>query len=195
MSTQTTTTPAAATPGDAGPAAAAQLRLSTLTPAGRIAALTALRDALDERVKREKETLSAALAGATDNMPVPTPFGDLSFQPGKQPIKIDDEKLIEYVKTVAPEMVETQTIVTETIPDFYRETLVSDVIYLGEEVFARASSGEVINYAYLGTETASKISYPSSQQQKVVKAAARRVVRDNLEKLASPMLEVTDGRP
>jgi hypothetical protein len=181
---------------DAGTTVTAGLHgLSTLSGAGRIAALTALRDAINDRVTWEKKALAESLTGATENQPIRTPFGDISFQPGTRPTKVDEQKLMDYVKTVAPEMVETKTVVTETIPDFYRETLIKDIVHVGDGEFVRASTGEVIEYAYLGEPGNTTISYPASKGQKVAKAAARRVVRDNLERLAAPMLEVTDGRP
>lgn len=187
--------PEAPTPAPAEEAASApapviaHTGVDALTPAGRIAALTALRDAIDEEVKREKSRITDNLAGATTNTALPTPFGDLSYRPGKRPVKIDDDKLIAYVKQVAPEMVTVQTVVTESIPDDLRELLTKDVIHCGDNLFARGSTGESIDYAYLGEETASAISWPASREQKITKSLARQTVRDNMERLTAPMLE------
>lgn len=168
--------------------------LSSLTPAGRIAALIALRDAIDARVTVEKKALIETLTGATETQSLHTPFGDISFQPGKRRVVIDQDKLLEYVKRVAPEMVETVTVINESVIDSYRETLEDDVVHLGDGDFVRASTGEVIDYAYLSNPSNTNIAYPASKEQKAAKAAARRVVRDNMERFAAPMLEVTDGR-
>jgi len=182
-------------PAPAEPAApvVAYTGFEALTPAGRVAALTALRDALDEQITQEKKGIIERLTGATENTPLPTPFGPLSFRPGKRPVKIDEEALLAYVKKVAPEMVRTETVVVETIEGPFRETLVNDVIHCGDELFARGSTGETIDYAYLGEETKGAVAWPASKEQRVVKSQARKIVAENMERLATPMLEVTNG--
>ncbi|MBN9214115.1 MAG: hypothetical protein J0J04_04740 [Microbacterium sp.] len=158
-----------------------------MSPADRIAALTAIKDAVETRIKWEKSTIIENLLGATSAQSIPTPLGNLSFKPAARPVKFDEDKLLAYVQEHHPDMVTTRT-VHEIEPEF-RKALLASVIHCGDDDFALGTDGTVIDFAYLGDETAAQIAYPASSAQKQVKAQARRAIDEHFLTLTSGMLD------
>lgn len=164
---------------------------SGMSPAERVTTLTAIKDAVEEQLKWEKSRIIENLTGATENTAIPTAMGNLTFKAPSRPVKVDDEKLLAYVKQVSPDSVKVETI--ETIDPELRAMLVKDIVDCGDGDFARGSTGETIDYAYLGAETAASIAWPASGPQKVVKAQARRALDEHLQMIAAPMFEALEA--
>lgn len=163
---------------------------TSLSRADRVAVLIALRDAIDTRVKEEKSGITESLYGATETQKIPTTgFGDLSFRPPKTPVKIDDEKLLEYVEHVAPEAITEQVSVTRVIDPGLRDMLIKDVIDVGDGLFARGSTGEEIHYAHQGSETAPQVVWGASSEQKRAKVTARKILDEHLPAMVVPVIE------
>lgn len=161
--------------------------LAGMSPADRIAALTAIRDAIDGRITWEKKGIIENLLGAHKSQSIPSSLGTLSFKPASRPVKIDDEKLLAYVLENHPEFI-TERTVREVDPEF-RKLLVSAVVDVGDGDFALSTDGTAIDFAYLGNETAAQIAYPASSEQKLVKAQARRAIDDHFLTLTAGMLD------
>lgn len=175
----------APTPATAVPVIA-PVGFQAMTPQERVAILTAMKAALEEQIELEKSTLIENVYGATDTTSLDTSFGPVSVNPGgKQSIVVDPEKMLEYAKANAPETI--QQVVSETVADSYRETLMSDVIDVGDGVIVRASTGEQVDYAHLGKPSTPQVSWPASKQQKITKARARQALREHLPTLVEPM--------
>lgn len=164
--------------------------VSELSPAARIAVLSALGAAIKEQIDKEKELLTESYTGATKSQSIPTPFGSLAYQPPKIPVKVDEQKLLDYVKANHPDAIVVETVVTETIDPALKTRLVKDIVDVGDGDFVAGSSGEVINYAYLGEQTKPTITYSATQLQKQTKHRARVALRDRLEAFTQPLLEV-----
>ncbi len=189
---------------------------AAMSHADRLAALTALRDAIDGHIDQEKDAIRTEWAGAVDTVTIPpTRFGGISFQPGRRPIVINEDALLAYAKTYAPDRVVTtttkevaitgeeliallervapdalRTVVTETVPEALRNVLIADATPLDEDTFVRLSTGEPIDYATFGKQAEARVSYPASKEQKLTKLRARHAVAARIDGLT---LEVTDG--
>lgn len=161
--------------------------LAGMSPAERIAALTAIKDAIDARVKWEKQVIVENLLGATKAQSIPTSLGNLSFKPASRPVKFDEEKLLAYVQEHHPEHV-TERVVVEIDTEF-RKLLTSAVVNLGDGDFGLSTDGTTIDFAYLGDETDAQIAYPASSEQKIVKAQARKAIDEHFLILTSGMLD------
>ena len=168
--------------------------LDSLSTADRIAVLTALKDAVEARLKNEKAVVIDRLAGATKNMPIPTRGGNLSYKAPVTPIKIDDEKILEHARQVAPHLV-IPRVVWDIDPDLLK-ALKDDVAVIdmgdGEKVLSSKQTGEIIEYAYFGEETSASISWSASDKQKIMKAEARKLLAEHLGELVSPMLTAAE---
>lgn len=165
--------------------------LAGMSPADRIAALSAIRDAIDGRVKWEKQTIIENLLGAHKAQSIPSALGNLSFKPETRPVKIDEEKLLAYVREIHPEQI-SERVVYEIDPEF-RKLLVSAVVDVADGDFALSTDGTPVDFAYLGEPIAAQIAYPASSEQKIVKAQARQAIDDHFMTLASGMLDAAIG--
>lgn len=165
--------------------------LTEMSPAERIAALTAIRDAVDHRIGWEKATVIENLTGAKESTSIPTGLGNLTFKPSTLPTKIDEDKLLAYVKEHHPDMVSEQVI--EVIDPEFRKLLVSAVVHVGDGDFALSTDGTEINFAYLGDPTTAQIAYPASREQKIVKLMARKALEDQFTALTSQMSDAVKG--
>lgn len=166
---------------------ATSVGISGMSRAERIAALTAIKDAVEGRMKLEKDTIIENLQGATESKSIPTALGNLSYKPSSRPTKIDEEKLLAYVKENYPDAITTQ--VTEVIDPEARARLVGAVIHCGDGDFALSSDGSTIDFAYLGEPSAASIAYPASPSQKIVKLQARKALDDQFLALTSGMYD------
>lgn len=168
--------------------------LAGMSPADRIAALSAIRDAIDARVTWEKSTIVENLLGATSAKSIPSQLGDLSYRPPSRPTKIDEDKLLAFVQENHPDAVTERTVVVHEIDPAVRKQLVDAVIHVGDGDFALSTTGEPIDFAYLGNETSATVSYPASAVQKIVKAQARAALDDHFLLLTSGMLDAAAGQ-
>lgn len=162
-----------------------------LSRAERVAALTALQDAIKTQLDLEKAGIIENLAGATESQKIPTPMGSLSYSPGKVAVVIDDAKLLEYVRHIHPEAITVET--REVIDHDLRAALVKDVVNVGDGDFARGSTGEEITFASLGERASASVAWPASQAQKAAKARARAALVEHLSMLAAPLITQIDG--
>lgn len=165
--------------------------LAGMSPADRIAALSAIRDAIDGRVKWEKQTIIENLLGAQKAQSIPSALGNLSFKPETRPVRIDEEKLLQYVEQTHPEMI-TEKVVREVDPEL-RKLLISALVDVGDGDFALSTDGTAVDFAYLGEPVAPQIAYPASSEQKIVKAQARRAIDEHFIAIASGMLDAATG--
>lgn len=161
--------------------------LAGMSPADRIAALSAIRDAIDARVKWEKQTIIENLTGAHKAQPIPSALGNLSFKPETRPVKIDEEKFLAYVREHHPEQI-SERLVHEVDPAF-RKVLLSAVVDVADGDFALSTDGTTIDFAYLGEPAGAQIAYPASSEQKIVKAQARRAIDEHFMTIASGMID------
>lgn len=167
--------------------------LTEMSPAERIAALTAIRDAVDTRITWEKSTVIENLLGAKESTAIPTSLGNLTFKPSTQPTKIDEDKLLAYVKENHPDMVTEQVVVTEVIDPEFRKLLISAVVHVGDGDFALSTDGTGIDFAYLGDPSTPQIAYPASKAQKIVKLMARKALDEQFTALTSQMSDAVKG--
>jgi len=167
------------------PALVGAERFQAMTSAERVAMLTALLDAIEERANGEKQAIIEQLHGATETTPIPSPFGNVTLTIGSRPRVIDQQALLAWVKENAPERVRT---VEEIDPEFKAE-LIKDLADIGDGEFITASSGEIVDWVSLGDAPAPKVSYPASRLQKATKYRARRVLAQHIGEIAA---EVTD---
>jgi hypothetical protein len=161
---------------------------SGLRAADRIAALTAIRDAIDVRLALDKEALTDGLRGATKNQVIPTLLGNLSFKPSTRKPVIDQERLMEYVKQNHPEAVISR-VVEEIEPNFLSD-ITEAITYVGDDLFVDARTGEELSFVYLGDETKPSIAYPASREQKIAKSQARKALAEQFDVMA---LTLTDA--
>lgn len=166
--------------------------ITGMSAAERVAVLTAVKDAIEDQLKREKSGLIENFTGATKSHSLPTALGDLTFKPETPKIVIDGEKLLDYVAEHHPEYLTTRTIEVREIPDEIRAQLTA-VVDVGDGMFASPVDGTAVDYASYGTPTAASIAYPASRQQKVTKALARRGLSDQFLAIALPMMDTAEG--
>lgn len=168
------------------PALVGAERFQAMTGAERVAMLTALLDAIEERANWEKQAIIEQLAGATETTPIPSQYGNVTLTIGSRPRVIDQEALLAWVKEHAPERVHT---VEEVDPD-YKAALIKDLADIGDGEFVTATTGEIVDWVSLGPAPAPKVSYPSSRLQKATKYRARRVLAQHLGEIAAAVTDV-----
>ncbi|KRC61582.1 hypothetical protein ASE14_12120 [Agromyces sp. Root81] len=86
----------------------------SLRPAQRLAALSALKSALDEQIKVEKDR-SLEVAAEVGVKSFSTEFGGVTVVEKDAPIAFNEFELFDFVKETAPEVIET----VEQVPDWY----------------------------------------------------------------------------
>ena len=158
-----------------------------LRPAQRITALSALHAALGDEIKTEKDNL-LAVAASVGVKSFTTEFGSVNVVQKDAPILINEFELLDYVKTSAPEMLETIV----RVPDWYAAQLsdpkrltVMDGMVLNEK-------GEVLPYASIGEAPAAHVAWPASKEQKAGKAQAVEFIHGNVGALSASVLGLDD---
>lgn len=155
----------------------------SLRPAQRVAALSALKDALEQQIKLEKaKVLDVAREVGVKSFN--TEFGGITVVDARQPIIIDEVKLLDYVRESAPELIET----VETIPDWYHAQLTGtkNLQIIDGEVYDL--KGTHLPYASLGEAGDPYVTWPSSPAQKAGKAQAAEFVKGNVGALSASVL-------
>ncbi|MAL06930.1 MAG: hypothetical protein CMH36_08905 [Microbacterium sp.] len=170
----------------------ADLGFEGLSAAEQYAILTSIRDAFAGAAEAQKVKLLDEYADAQFPDDIRTPFGPVAYQPkGPRSLSFNMAAMIEHVRAVAPDLIEQR--VVEVLPDDVIAKLQADTILIedsGEDIFILQSTGEAVSFASAGTAPAAKVTWSASRQQKAAKSLARQVVRERMDSITTPLLEV-----
>lgn len=154
---------------------------AVLPAAAKVALLSAVRDSFSAILEREKAVVADLNQDASEPVKQNSPFGQVNYQPGKPKQIIDDDALLEYVKTQADLAQYVETV--EIVPDWVRSSVIESAAHQGDGIFT-FKDGTVAEFVSQGTPSKAQVAYPASKQQKATKAAAEEAALSMLSVLA-----------
>ncbi|MGO1850155.1 hypothetical protein [Microbacterium sp.] len=167
---------------------AAQDAYELLPVVGKVALLAALKDGINAILEQEKKTVADVNQDASDAVKQPSVFGQVNYQPPKPKRLVDEDALIEYVKTRDDLAEHIQTV--EIVPDWVRSAVIESATDQGDGIFT-FDDGTVADFLSHGNPSRPQVAYPASKQQKATKAAAEEAVRGILGTIAAQVTAAT----
>lgn len=158
-----------------------------LRPADRVTALSALKDAIDAEIKRQK-AIALSLAEQVGVKSFTTAFGALNVVQKDAPILINEFKLLDWVKEKHPENIEK----VEQVMPWYVRQLSDPAQYAIIDGVVFDAKGNQVEYAEVGETPGAYISWPASKEQKAGKALAADFVSGHMSVLAGGALGLTE---
>jgi hypothetical protein len=155
----------------------------------RVAALIALRDAIDLEIKADKLEAIAFAVEFGIRGGWSTPLGPVNVVTKDAAIGLDSAKLLTWVTKHHPDEVET---IRRVRPAFQSVLAARCVIVQGDIV--DTETGETIDFAYVTPAGEPYVSWPSSAKQRDAKATARRVVQERALGWAKSILPAIEAK-
>jgi len=138
----------------------------------RVAALIAIRDAIDKEIAAEK-TETLAFADEFGVKSFDTPLGPVTVAHKDPSIGWDQAGLLAWVKTNHPGEVEQ----TERVRPAFQAVLASRFVVVAGGV-VDSVTGEQVDFAFVTAQGDPYVVWPASKGQRAAKATALRVVQD-----------------
>jgi len=153
----------------------------------RVAALTALRDAIDAEIKADKLE-AIAFAGEFGVKSFATPLGAVNVVVKDPAIGWETDGLLAWVEEHYPSEVE----MTRRVRPAFQSVLTARFVIVAGDVID-TETGETIDFAYATSAGEPYVSWPSSAKQKDAKATARLVVQDRALGWAASILPAIEA--
>jgi hypothetical protein len=154
----------------------------------RVAALIALRDAIEAEIKADKLE-AIAFAGEYGIKSYATPFGPVNVVTKDAAIGWDADALLTWVAEHYPSEVET----IRRVRPAFQPVLATWLVVAGGDV-VNTVTGETIDFAYVIPAGEPYVSWPSSAKQRDAKATARRVVQERALGWAKSILPAIESK-
>lgn len=138
----------------------------------RLAALIAIRDAIDKEITADKLE-AVAFAGEFGIKSFDTPLGGVNVVRKDPAVGWDAAALLAWVEQHHPTEVET----IKRVRPAFQSTLAARFVIVAGDVVDNLT-GETIDFAYVTAPGEPYVSWPASVKQKAAKDTARRVVQD-----------------
>jgi len=161
--------------------------MTELNAPTRVAALTALRDAIDAEIKADKLE-AIAFAGEFGVKSFATPLGAVNVVVKDPAIGWETDGLLAWVEEHYPSEVE----MTRRVRPAFQAALTARFVIVAGDVID-TETGETIDFAYATSASEPYVSWPSSAKQKDAKATARLVVQDRALGWAASILPAIEA--
>lgn len=155
----------------------------------RVAALTAIRDAIDHEIKQAKNEMldfhsQHGLKGGAH-----TPWGDVMVVEKSRSIGLEPE-FDAWVEENYPDEIET----VKRVRASFTKAMLQRLVIVKDSVID-SETGEVVPWAIVLPPPDPHVSYPASSAQREAKALAREVVSAGVDNLMGSLLELTEAQP
>lgn len=159
-----------------------------ITPAQKIAALTAIKAGIDDQIKKAKvEALDTAEQIGVKSFD--TGIGGVTVVKGKESVVIDDVALLPELKEQFPEQVET---IERVRPAYLRYLLDEQLVIVAGEVVDK-TTGEAVEWASVKPAGDDYITYPASKEATAAKKYARAWAAGEMDAISARFLELEDS--
>lgn len=156
-----------------------------LRPAQRMAALSALKAAIDVQLKVEKEAV-IALASDVGVKSFTTELGAITIVEKDAGVNIDPIKALDWAKENQPEIVQT----IEVVPDWFLAELARREYVVTDDGDVYNPDGTEAPFAVPGAKPEPYATWPASKEQKRGKEMAAEFIQVNLVALSQSLLGV-----
>lgn len=156
-----------------------------ITPAQKVAALTAIRAGIDDQIRQAKtEALKTAAQIGVKSFD--TAIGEVKIVKSHEAVVIDEEKLLPELKAAFPEQVETVECVR---PAYLKYLMGEQLVIVAGEVIDKGT-GEAVDWATVRPAGDDYISYPSTRESRTAKDYAKAWAAAEMDAISARFLEL-----